>query len=171
MEDYTNIVKKIQSGLNSRNYTEVGKLNDNAYKKWIELMGKLGVELKINNLKNSNIQNEDVSFNKTDIKYNTPINIKYKGKAFRIDSRKYYEQYQSTWKCINYRRRKDIPENENKFCNATIKGIRKLIEDWNNTKDDGLGYKFRSIGFKLQSLRRILINYGCDETKLPEIKI
>ena len=65
MEDYTNIVKKIQSGLNSRNYTEVGKLNDNAYKKWIELMGKLGVELKINNLKNSNIQNEDVSFNKT----------------------------------------------------------------------------------------------------------
>ena len=56
MEDYTNIVKKIQSSLNSRNYTEVGKLNDNAYKKWIELMGKLGVELKINNLKNSNSQ-------------------------------------------------------------------------------------------------------------------
>jgi len=54
---------------------------------------------------------------------------------------------------------------------ANIEGIRKLIEDWNNTKDDGLGYKFKSIGFKLQSLRRILINYGCDETKLPEIKI
>ena len=65
MEDYTNIVKKIQSSLNSRNYTEVSKLNDNAYKKWIELMGKLGVELKINNLKNSNSQSEDVSLNKT----------------------------------------------------------------------------------------------------------
>ena len=64
MEDYTNIVKKIQSSLNSRNYIEVGKLNDNAYKKWIELMGKLGVELKIHNLKNNNNQSEDVSFNK-----------------------------------------------------------------------------------------------------------
>jgi len=64
MGDYTNIVKKIQSSLNSRNYSEVGKLNDNAYKKWIELMGKLGVELKIHNLKNSNSQSEEVSFNK-----------------------------------------------------------------------------------------------------------
>ena len=72
---------------------------------------------------------KEVSFNKSDIKYNTPINIKYKGKEFKIDTRKYYEQYQSTWKCINYRRRKDIPENEKKFCNATIKGIRYLIEN------------------------------------------
>ena len=64
MEDYTNIVKKIQSSINSRNYSEVNKLNDSAYKKWIELMGKLGVELKIQNLKNSNGQNEDVSFSK-----------------------------------------------------------------------------------------------------------
>ena len=66
MEDYTNIVKKIQSSITNRNYSEVNKLNDNAYKKWIELMGKLGVELKINNLKNSsNNQSEDLSFNKT----------------------------------------------------------------------------------------------------------
>ena len=64
MEDYTNIVKKIQSSINSRNYSEVNKLNDSAYKKWIELMGKLGVELKIQNLKNSNGQNEDMSYNK-----------------------------------------------------------------------------------------------------------
>ena len=64
MEDYTNIVKKIQSSINSRNYSEVNKLNDSAYKKWIELMGKLGVELKIHNLKNSNGQNEDMSFSK-----------------------------------------------------------------------------------------------------------
>jgi len=64
MEDYTNIVKKIQSSITSRNYSEVNKLNDSAYKKWIELMGKLGVELKIQNLKNSNGQNEDMSFSK-----------------------------------------------------------------------------------------------------------
>ena len=62
MEDYTNIVKKIQSSIQSKNFSEVNKLNDGAYKKWIELMGKLGVELKINNLKNS--QNEDLNYNK-----------------------------------------------------------------------------------------------------------
>ena len=62
MEDYTNIVKKIQSSIQSKNFSEVNKLNDGAYKKWIELMGKLGVELKINNLKNN--QNEDLNYNK-----------------------------------------------------------------------------------------------------------
>ena len=64
MEDYTNIVKKIQSNIQNKNYSEVNKLNDSAYKKWIELMGELGVELKINNLKNN--QNEDLNYNKND---------------------------------------------------------------------------------------------------------
>ena len=54
MENYTNIYKKIQSCISSKNFNEVSKLNDNAYKKWIELMGKLSVEIKINNLKNLN---------------------------------------------------------------------------------------------------------------------
>ena len=64
MEEYTNIVKKIQSNIMNKNYIEVNKLNDTAYKKWIELMGKLGVELKINNLKNNINQNEDINYNK-----------------------------------------------------------------------------------------------------------
>ena len=64
MENYTNIVKKIQSNIQNKNYSEVNKLNDSAYKKWIELMGELGVELKINNLKNN--QNEDLNYNKND---------------------------------------------------------------------------------------------------------
>ena len=64
MENYTNIVKKIQSNIQNRNYTEVNKLNESAYKKWIELMGELGVELKINNLKNN--QNEELNYNKND---------------------------------------------------------------------------------------------------------
>ena len=64
MEDYTNIVKKIQSYIQNKNYSEVNKLNDTAYKKWIELMGKLGVELKIHNLKNNMNQNEDLNYGK-----------------------------------------------------------------------------------------------------------
>ena len=64
LEDYTNIVKKIQSNIINKNYSEVNKLNDTAYKKWIELMGKLGVELKINNLKNNMNQNEDLNYSK-----------------------------------------------------------------------------------------------------------
>ena len=41
MDDYTNIVKKIQSNIINKNYNEVNKLNDTAYKTWIELIGKL----------------------------------------------------------------------------------------------------------------------------------
>ena len=50
MDDYTNIVKKIQLNVISKNYNEVNKLNNTAFKIWIELTGKLGAELKINNL-------------------------------------------------------------------------------------------------------------------------
>ena len=65
MDDYTNIVKKIQSNIINKNYNEVNKLNDTAYKKWIELTGKLGVELKIHNLKDNTNQNEDLNINNT----------------------------------------------------------------------------------------------------------
>jgi kinesin family protein 5 len=64
LEDYTNIVKKIQSSIINKKYAEVNKLNDTAYKKWTEFMGKLGVELKINNLKNNMNQNEDLNYSK-----------------------------------------------------------------------------------------------------------
>jgi hypothetical protein len=64
LEDYTNIVKKIQTSIINKKYAEVNKLNDTAYKKWTEFMGKLGVELKINNLKNNMNQNEDLNYSK-----------------------------------------------------------------------------------------------------------
>ena len=64
LEDYTNIVKKMQTSIINKKYAEVNKLNDTAYKKWTEFMGKLGVELKINNLKNNMNQNEDLNYSK-----------------------------------------------------------------------------------------------------------
>ena len=64
MEEYSNIIKKIQTCVVNKNYTELYNLNDTAYKKWIEFMGKLGVELKINNLKDIINQNESLNFTK-----------------------------------------------------------------------------------------------------------
>ena len=63
-EEYSNIIKKIQTCVVNKNYTELYNLNDTAYKKWIEFMGKLGVELKINNLKDIINQNESLNFTK-----------------------------------------------------------------------------------------------------------
>ena len=63
-EEYSNIIKKIQACVVNKNYTELYNLNDTAYKKWIEFMGKLGVELKINNLKDIINQNESLNFTK-----------------------------------------------------------------------------------------------------------
>ena len=64
MEEYANIVKKIQLSIVNKNYSEINNLNDISYKKWIEFIGKLGAQLKINKLKNNINQNENISFNK-----------------------------------------------------------------------------------------------------------
>ena len=46
----------------------------------------------------------DVTYDNSVIKYNTPTIIYYNNKEFKINTRKYYEQYEATWKCSNLRR-------------------------------------------------------------------
>ena len=116
MEDYTNIVKKIQSSINSRNYSEVNKLNDNAYKKWIELMGKLGVELKIHNLKNSNGQNEDISFSKG-----------YSNDKLEMSEEEFSEKEKQYLKTIEELKDK-IKNNQSTQSNQIVKNNLKIID-------------------------------------------
>ena len=49
----------------------------------------------------------DVSYNKEAIQYNITTIIYYQNKEFKNNTRKFYEQYESTWKCVNKRREKD----------------------------------------------------------------
>ena len=116
MEDYTNIVKKIQSSINSRNYSEVNKLNDSAYKKWIELMGKLGVELKIHNLKNSNGQNEDMSFSKG-----------YSNDKLEMSEEEFCEKEKQYLKTIEELKDK-IKNNQSTQSNQIVKNNLKIID-------------------------------------------
>ena len=69
----------------------------------------------------------DVTYDNSVIKYNTPTIIYYNNKEFKINTRKYYEQYEATWKCSNFRRSKDKPIDQKYYCNAGIKGIRDAI--------------------------------------------
>jgi len=116
MEDYTNIVKKIQSSINSRNYSEVSKLNDHAYKKWIELMGKLGVELKIHNLKNSNGQNEDMSYSKG-----------YSNDKSELSEEEFSEKEKQYLKTIEELKDK-IKNNQSSQSNQIVKNNLKIID-------------------------------------------
>ena len=116
MEDYTNIVKKIQSSINSRNYSEVNKLNDSAYKKWIELMGKLGVKLKIHNLKNSNGQNEDMSFSKG-----------YSNDKLEMSEEEFSEKEKQYLKTIEELKDK-IKNNQSTQSNQIVKNNLKIID-------------------------------------------
>ena len=50
---------------------------------------------------------KDVTYDNSVIKYNTPTIICYNDKEFKINTRKYYEQFEFTWKCSNFRRVKD----------------------------------------------------------------
>ena len=49
-----------------------------------------------------NITNK-ISFNKEDIKFNTPIVIYYDEKAFRISGNNCVNRWECTWKCQNLR--------------------------------------------------------------------
>ena len=80
--------------------------------------------MKTKYLENKNLKiTKAVFYDKSDIKYNTQININYQGKIYKINSRKYYEQYQSIWKCLNYRRTKDIPQNQKIFVMQQLKEL------------------------------------------------
>jgi len=65
----------------------------------------------------------EISFNTEDCNFNTPIIIYYKEKPFRISGNNYVNQYECTWKCQNIRK-KNKYNNNNKFCDATIRGKR-----------------------------------------------
>ena len=91
-----------------------------------EKIFKAKKKLKTMENKNLEITNE-IEIEKENIIYNTPVTITYKNCEFKINTRKYYELYESTWKCTNYRRKKDLPKELKIFCNATIKGMRDTI--------------------------------------------
>ena len=70
---------------------------------------------------------KDITYDNLVIKYNTPTIIYYNNKEFKINTRKYYEQYKCTWKFCNFRRKKDKAKDQKYFCNVGIKGIRDAI--------------------------------------------
>ena len=96
---------------------------------------------------------KEVTYNNAAIKYNTPTIIYYNNREFKINTRKYYEQYEATWKCRNFRRSKDKPVDQKYFCNAGIKGIRDAL----STNK----YKF----FLLQEHSENCLNIGISKRK------
>ena len=64
-----------------------------------------------------------------DVKYNTHIQIKYEDRLFKINTNNYFDKIEATWKCEYYRRLKDKPKTKTRFCDATIKGIRLILND------------------------------------------
>ena len=136
MEDYTNIVKKIQSSITNKNYIEVNKLNDTAYKKWIELMGKLGVDLKINNLKNNINQNGDLNYSK---------NIS--NEKLETMEEEFNEKEKQYLKTIDELKDKINNNNSNQIIKNNLKIIDKsTLEELSSQLKD---YLFRTKGTKL----------------------
>ena len=124
MDKNNNIPKKAKKRKNSKDSSDEKKvLNKDEEIKLFKAQKKKS-SLKLKHLEIS----KDIIVEKDDIKYNTPTVITYYNFKFSINTRKYYELYESTWKCINYRRTKDLPENCKVFCNATIKGIRNALK-------------------------------------------
>ena len=104
---------------NSEDSTEGQKLE-------MEDKGKIfKAKKKLKSMENKNLEiTNEIEIEKENIMYNTPVIITYKNCKFKINTRKYYELYESTWKCNYYRRKKDLPQDIKIFCNATIKGVR-----------------------------------------------
>ena len=63
------------------------------------------------------------------IKYNTPVQIKNEGRLFKINTNDFLDKIEFTWKCEYYSHLKNKPKTQNWFCEATIKGIRMILED------------------------------------------
>ncbi len=72
-----------------------------------------------------------VEINDKEIKYNTPLRIKFNNKYYNITTRNYLDKLEVTWKCIYNRKTKDKPDNYKNFCNGTIKGFRDLFSKKN----------------------------------------
>ena len=53
--------------------------------------------------------------------------IKYEGKIYKVSTKNYYDSIEATWRCEFYRRTKDLDADENRFCDAAIKGFRNIF--------------------------------------------
>ena len=62
---------------------------------------------------------------KDTIKNNIPFQIKFGNYNYYIDGKNPENNLRVTWHCPYYRRVKNKPNEYNKFCNSTIRGIRK----------------------------------------------
>ena len=54
-----------------------------------------------------------------------PYKIKYKDEIFYIRGANPINNLRVTWRCINYRIKRNLPENQKIFCDAKIQGIRE----------------------------------------------
>lgn len=71
---------------------------------------------------------KNIQINESDILYNTPKQIYYENRKFKIATINYFDKIEATWKCDKHRRTKDKPSNLKYFCNSTIKGIRAIFD-------------------------------------------
>ena len=58
---------------------------------------------------------------------NIPYKIKYNEHIFYIRGADPTNNLRVTWRCINYRKKSNLPDNQNIFCKANIQGIRENI--------------------------------------------
>ena len=72
---------------------------------------------------------KDIRINNSNINYNTPTLIEYKGIKFKISTRDYFDKKEITWKCQYYRRIKDKPLEQTNFGFGTIKGIKNILDN------------------------------------------
>ena len=84
---------------------------------------------KIYNINGKNITNE-VEIIEDSIKSNIPYRIKYQNYIYIIEGKNPENQMRITWYCQNYRKVKNKPIDQKKFCSATIQGLRKNKNDF-----------------------------------------
>ena len=70
---------------------------------------------------------DEVKIITNSIKYNTPELIEYEGKIFKVSTKNFYDSIEATWRCEFYRRTKDLDADENRFCEAAIKGFKNIL--------------------------------------------
>ena len=98
----------------------------------INLEKKEKKEIKISPKKNYIIKgNEITDFTEIidNTKYkNIPYKIKYDNCTFYIRGKDRTNNLRVTWRCLNYRKKRNLPINQNIYCEANIQGIRENKE-------------------------------------------
>ena len=69
-----------------------------------------------------------VIFEDKGIKFNTPVQIKYEGRLFKINTNDFFDKIQVTWKCEYYRRLKDKPKTQININFFLKKIIQKYVK-------------------------------------------